>query len=310
MPRGDKSAIMNYQFQLPPLATQKKIAHILLTVDDKIELNRKMNQTLEKMAQALFKSWFVDFDPVHAKAKCSSDEELNGVAKELGISKEILDLFPSEFEESELGMIPKGWKSFPIGDITTVSIGKTPPRKEQHWFTKNDTDIKWVSIKDMGDSGTYINTTSEYLTQEAINKFNVKVIPLNTVILSFKMTLGRVAITTENMCTNEAIAHFRINDKFNLTPEYLYIHLKSFDYRLLGSTSSIATAVNSKIVRTIPTIVATDDIMNLFNSSVKGIFKKIKNTSNEIQTLQKIRDTLLPKLLSGEIDVSELDLDM
>jgi len=290
--------------------TQKKIAHILSTLDDKIELNRKMNQTLEEMAQALFKSWFVDFDPVHAKAKCSSDKELESAAKELGISKEILELFPSEFEESELGMIPKGWDIFPIGDITTVSIGKTPPRKEQHWFSTNNEDVKWVSIKDMGISGVYINTTSEYLVQESIDKFNVKVIPKNTVILSFKMTLGRVAITTENMCTNEAIAHFTLTDKYKITPEYLYTHLKNFDYKLLGSTSSIATAVNSKIVRTIPTIVPSDNVMNLFDNTVKGIFDKIQNTSNEIQTLQKTRDTLLPKLLSGEIDVSELELEL
>ena len=92
MPRGDKSAIMNYKFKLPLLETQKRKAHILSTLDDKIELNRKMNQTLESMAQTLFKSWFVDFDPVKAKAKCTNDEELESAALELGISKEVLKL--------------------------------------------------------------------------------------------------------------------------------------------------------------------------------------------------------------------------
>jgi type I restriction enzyme S subunit len=250
----------------------------------------------------------VDFDPVHVKLTCKSDEELEVAARELGISKEVLELFPNEFEESELGMIPKGWRIAPIGNVTTVSIGKTPPRKEQKWFSEDEQDIKWVSIKDMGDSGIYIQNTSEYLTREAIGKFNVKVIPSDTVILSFKMTVGRVSITTEDMCTNEAIAHFELESNNNLTPEYLYCHLKNFDFRLLGSTSSIATAVNSKIVRTIPTILPTDNVMKSFNKSVKGIFDKIKNTTSETQTLQKTRDTLLPKLLSGELDVSEIAL--
>jgi type I restriction enzyme, S subunit len=295
--------------KIPRLGSSESfVARTLESIDDKIELNRKMNQTLEEMAQAIFKSWFVDFDPVHTKMACANEEELQQAAKELGISKEILDLFPNEFEESELGMIPRGWRFVLIGDITTVSIGKTPPRKEPKWFSENQLDVKWVSIKDMGDSGIYIQNTSEYLTREAIDKFNVKVIPSDTVILSFKMTVGRVAITTESMCTNEAIAHFRIQNENHLTPEYLYCHLKNFDFRLLGSTSSIVTAVNSKIVRTITTILPTDNVMKLFDNSVKGIFKKIQNIAKEIQTLQKTRDTLLPKLLSGELGVSELEI--
>jgi len=287
---------------------QQKIAHILSTLDDKIELNRQMNQTLEAMAQALFQSWFVDFDPVHAKAGCRSDAELEHIARELGISKEVLELFPSAFVESEMGMIPEGWETYPIGDITTVTIGKTPPRKEQHWFTTNADDVKWVSIKDMGNSGTYITNTSEYLTSDAIDKFNVKVVPTSTVILSFKMTVGRVSITTEDMCTNEAIAHFALDGRYKLSPNYLYCHLKNFDYNSLGSTSSIATAVNSKIVRTIPTIVPSEEVIQLFNDQVENIFEQILVTTNEIQTLQQTRDTLLPKLLSGELDVSELKI--
>ena len=101
---------------LPPKSTQKKIAHVLSILDDKIELNQKINQTLEDMAQTIFKSWFVDFDPVHAKSKAVNDADYNQIAKELGISREVLDLFPDEFEKSELGMIPKGWS------ITTFKI--------------------------------------------------------------------------------------------------------------------------------------------------------------------------------------------
>jgi type I restriction enzyme S subunit len=298
------SAFNSIPFKYPIcINTQKKIAHILSTLDNKIELNRKMNQTLEAMAQALFKSWFVNFDPVKAKVNCSSDEELETVAKELGISKEILELFPSEFEDSELGMIPKGWSVEPISKISTVAIGKTPPRKEPQWFTTSNDDIKWISIKDMGNSGTYIIQTNEYLTRDAIKKFNVKLIPINTVLLSFKLTLGRVAITTETMTSNEAIAHFILDNNSLLSTEYIYCYLKNFDYNKLGSTSSIATAINSKIVKTIPIIISLKDIIQEFNKIVKPMFKQIKILTNETQTLQKARDTLLPKLLSGEIEV-------
>ncbi len=314
--------IPSFEVKLPPLPTQKKIAHILSTLDDKIELNRKMNQTLEEMAQALFKSWFVDFDPVYAKvnaagregalgykADAKSDEALERATAELGISKEILELFPSEFVESEMGMIPKGWEVKPISEVSSVAIGKTPPRKEPQWFTTKNNDIKWISIKDMGNNGMYIIETNEYLTKEAIEKFNVKVIPANTVLLSFKLTLGRVSITTEEMTSNEAIAHFVLEDGSLLSTEYIYCYLKNFDYSMLGSTSSIATAINSKIVKTIPTIVATETIIKMFNRTVNPMFKQILSLTKEIQTLENTRDTLLPKFLSGELDVSNIEVD-
>ena len=297
------------KINLPSLPIQKKIAHILSTLDDKIELNRKKNQTLEEMSQALFKSWFVDFDPVYANANAKSEEELEAAAAELGVAKEILELFPREFEESELGMIPLGWEVKPISEVSSVAIGKTPPRKEPQWFTTNDNDIKWVSIRDMGNNGMYTIETKEYLTREAIEKFNVKVIPVNTVLLSFKLTLGRVSITTEDMTSNEAIAHFVLDDSSLLSTEYIYCYLKSFDYSILGSTSSIATAINSKIVKTIPTIVATETIIQMFNRTVAPMFKQILSLTKEIQALENTRDTLLPKLLSGELDVSNSKVD-
>ena len=129
-----KVMIENFDIPKPPLTIQKKIAHILSTLDDKIELNRKMNQTLEEMAQALFKSWFVDFAPVHAKAGCNSDEELEAAAKELGISKEVLELFPSEFVESEIGMIPLEWEVSSIEDEVSIYGGATPSTKEDKYW--------------------------------------------------------------------------------------------------------------------------------------------------------------------------------
>ena len=187
-----------------------------------------------------------------------------------------------------------------------ISIGKTPPRKEAQWFSMNPTDCIWVSISDMGRCGMYIADSSEYLTHESVDKFNIKVVPDNTVLLSFKLTVGRVAITDGAMVTNEAIAHFK-TDKPEIN-EYLYCYLKDFNYQTMGSTSSIATAVNSKIIKAMPFVIPTDAELVSFHSATAPIFEMIKTRQRENTRLAELRDSLLPKLMSGEIDVSAVQL--
>ena len=187
-----------------------------------------------------------------------------------------------------------------------ISIGKTPPRKEAQWFSMNPTDCIWVSISDMGRCGMYIADSSEYLTHESVDKFNIKVVPDNTVLLSFKLTVGRVAITDGAMVTNEAIAHFK-TDKPEIN-EYLYCYLKDFNYQTMGSTSSIATAVNSKIIKAMPFVVPTDAELVSFHSATAPMFEMIKTRQRENTRLAELRDSLLPKLMSGEIDVSDVQL--
>ena len=187
-----------------------------------------------------------------------------------------------------------------------ISIGKTPPRKEPQWFSTNPKDVTWVSISDMGTCDLYISGSSEQLTREAVDRHNVKIVPDNTVLLSFKLTVGRVAITDGEMTTNEAIAHFKTNKKE--INEYLYCYLKCFNYQTMGSTSSIATAVNSKIIKGMPFVVPTDEEITEFHSLAAPMFAKIKANQVEISNLTALRDTLLPKLMSGELDISNLDL--
>lgn len=269
---------------LPPYEEQKAIARILSTLDEKIEVNNQINKTLENMAQAIFKQWFVDFE---------FPNEDGEPYKSSG----------GEMVESELGMIPKGWEVKKSSDIANINIGKTPPRKEKECFTLDPDDYKWISIKDLGNSGAYIFDSSEYLTKESIEKYNVKVVPDNTVVLSFKLTVGRVSITCGQMTTNEAIAHFNLSNKSKITTEYLYLYLKSFDYGKLGNTSSIANAVNSKIIKAMPIIVPDNKTIKTFSEVMESVFSKIKYTIKQSDKLIEIRDTLLPKLMSGEIRV-------
>lgn len=195
------------------------------------------------------------------------------------------------------------WEERPLRDVLNISIGRTPPRQEHQWFSYSSDDIKWISIKDMGSDGAYIFKTSEYLTREAVENFNVPVIPENTVVLSFKMTVGRVAITTEKMLSNEAIAHFVFKGDTPFTVEYLYIFLKTYKYEMLGSTSSIVTAINSAMIKDIEIPIPDRNLMREFSVVVGGYFKKIRFNQVQISTLEKLRDSLLPKLMSGEVRV-------
>lgn len=260
--RVQQSVLEELVLKVPSLQEQKKISSVLCALDQKIALNKEVNDNLEQQVMALYHQMF---------------DESNSNRKNIR-ADEYFD----------------------------ISIGKTPPRKEPQWFSKNPSDCVWVSISDMGSCGLYIEDSSEYLTHDAVEKFNVKIVPDNTVILSFKLTVGRVAITDGCMTTNEAIAHFKTGKpKIN---EYLYCYLKNFNFQTMGSTSSIATAVNSKIIKGMPFVVPTAEELEKFHSISAPLFTMIKSNQQESKYLGELRDVLLPKLMSGEIDVSGIHL--
>ena len=275
-----------------------KVGEIVAALNERITLLRETNTTLEAMAQALFKSWFVDFDPVHARARGEQPA---------GLAPEVAALFPDSFEESALGLVPNGWCWRTMDDVSTVGIGKTPPRKEPQWFSENLDDVPWVSIKDMGTAGVFINNTSEFLTPASIDRFNVRVVPDNTVLLSFKLTVGRLSITDGEMVTNEAIAHFKLGEDSPLSSAYIYLALRQFNFESLSSTSSIAEAVNSKTVRAIPILVPSPSLVTMFNDYANPIFNRIKLLEKQAQTLANLRDTLLPRLISGQLRLPDAE---
>lgn len=276
VPIINKSTFSDWNIVIPEkVDDQRRIASILSSLDRKIELNNKINADLEEMAQAIFKNWFVDFEPFK----------------------------DGKFVDSELGMIPEGWKVGRADDFYQINIGKTPPRKEHKWFSTNPADKIWVSIANMGNSGIFISDSSEYLTKEAVDRHNIIMVPRNTILLSFKLTVGRVAIADKELTTNEAIARFILSDDKYM--EYLYLYLKNFDYNSLGSTSSIATAVNSKTIKGMQMLQPSDKIIDAFHIQVNPIFEKIRSLTKENSRLSTLRDTLLPRLMSGELEVPE-----
>ena len=265
------SILSNVPVSLPPIEVQRKIADVLSAYDDLIENNRKQIKLLEEAAQRLYKEWFIDLR------------------------------FPDYETTPIIDGIPSGWEKGSAIDFFNITIGKTPPRAESQCFTNGNSGIPWVSISDMGNSGIYISNTSEGLTQDAVNRYNVKVIPAGTILLSFKLTLGRVSITTVPCCTNEAIAHFYIENE-DLRP-YTFLYLKSFKYDTLGNTSSISKAVNSSIIKAMPFIMPCAGLITAFAKFAIPIFEKIYHLQKSINEAKSSRDRLLPKLMTGELEM-------
>ena len=267
-----KEMIGNYLVPQPCIFIQEKIVGILKNYDNLIENNHKRIKLLEQMAENLYKEWFVRFR------------------------------FPGyEDVEFENG-IPKGWEILRANQLFDITIGKTPDRKIFEYFSNiPECNYPWISISDMRSASTFVFKTKEYLTFNAVNKCNVKIIPKNTVLVSFKLTVGQVAITTSDMCTNEAIAHFTTDN--TTMREYIYLYLKKFQYSDLGNTSSIGTAVNSKIIKNMKIILPSSELLNQFHDYVYSIFEEIRLLNETNSNLTKQRDMLLPRLMSGKLEV-------
>jgi type I restriction enzyme S subunit len=271
-----KEVIENLNIPFPPLVIQQKIASILSAYDQLIENNRQRIKLLDEMAEQIYNEWFVQLR------------------------------FPGYEHCKFINGLPEGWVKCKAESYFNIQIGKTPPREESMWFTKDSSGVKWVSIRDINNSSVFVSETSEGITMDGIDKFNMNIAKTDTVILSFKLTVGKVAIVFDDMSTNEAIAHFNILDTDKMNREYTYCYLKYFKYSKLGNTSSIGTAVNSKIVKKMPFISPTKEILDLFGSTIYPLLEVIKLLSQKNKILQETRNLLLPRLISGKLGVENL----
>jgi hypothetical protein len=271
MPRGNKNLIPDFELLNFSPVQQEHISSILSTFDSLIENNQKQIKLLEEAAQRLYKEWFIDLR------------------------------FPGNENVDIVDGVPERWNINCADHYFKITIGKTPSRAEKQWFTNSGEGTPWISISDMGEAGVFCFYSKEDLTADAIVRHNMKVVPKGSILVSFKLTVGRVAITGVDMCTNEAIAHFYIDN--DLDRAYTYCYLKNFEYDSLGNTSSISKAINSKIIKSMPFIMPTRDILERFSLIVQPILDQIEFKQIMIFRLTEARDRLLPKLMSGEIEV-------
>lgn len=272
----------NMIIKLPPRSYQNYIVQILDSLEEKLKENKKIIANLEELSQTLFKRWFVDFE--------FPDENGNPYKSSGG-----------EMIDSEMGLIPRGWEVKSADEIYEITIGKTPPRKLTELFSEKE-GIDWVSISDMKSEGMFIKSTKEKIIEEGVVDYKVKIVPKDSVLLSFKLTIGRVKLTNKELTTNEAIAHFYSS---NINKLYTYLYLKNFEYGYLGNTSSIATAVNSKIIKKMPILVPEQKVLKRFINIAEPFMNRINIIQNENIELNQLRDTLLPKLMSGEIEIPD-----
>ena len=193
-----------------------------------------------------------------------------------------------------------------LGDICDIKIGRTPPRKQPQWFSESH-GIKWVSIKDMGNTGKYISQTSEFLTADAIKKLNIPIIPAGTLLMSFKLTVGRLGFTEHDMCSNEAIAQLPIKDSDIVDKNYLYYYLKNFNFDSLSSTSSIATAVNSKTVKSISVNLPLLDQQKKIADILGSLDEKIELNRRMNETLEQLGQALFRHYFVDNPEVKSWD---
>ena len=296
MPRGDKKQILQYPVNLPPLEEQKRIADILGAFDDKIELLQKQNKTLEDMAKALFKSWFVDFDVVRAKQKGLPKAD---IMREYHLTDDLYDLFPSSFADSPLGPIPSGWEVKTIQDLGEVVCGKTPSTSHKEYYGGS---VPFITIPDMHNS-IFANKTERYLTSQGEQAQPTKTLPPFSVCVSCIATPGLVTMTTTNSQTNQqinSVIPHNLEAKF-----YNYYVLRSVadQIRAQGSGGSVFVNLNKTAFSKIKVLWADQSLQKLFTKESESYFNKILNNLKQIQTLTELRDTLLPRLISGKIRV-------
>lgn len=309
--------LRDYVLELPDIIQQKRISKILSNLDDKIRINNQINQTLESIAQAIFKSWFIDFEPVRAKiaakqegkdperaAMCAisgkSEAELKQMAKEdFAELQATAALFPDELVESELGTVPKGWSVQKIKDFGRVICGKTPSKSIAEYYGN---DIPFIKIPDMHHD-VFVLDSFEKLSEKGSNSQANKILPRGSICVSCIATVGKVIITHQPSQTNQ-----QINSIVPDLPIYTYFlyFLMGEKERLfhdLASGGSATLNMNTSTFSNVDILMPNSKIIEAYDGVVSRIFDEILHNLKLSFLLSDMRDTLLPKLLSGEMDV-------
>jgi len=285
--------------KLPPPDYQRAIAHILGTLDDKIELNRRMSETLEAMARALFKSWFVDFEPVRAKmqGRWQRGQSLPGLPAHL------YDLFPDRLVDWELGEIPEGWEVWCVRDIGNVVCGKTPSTKIPDYYGDA---VPFITIPDM-HGNIFVISTQKKLSHVGAASQAKKTLPAGSICVSCIATPGLVVITTEESQTNQ-----QINSVIPSQPGetyYWFWILRDLgnEIKAGGSGGSVLTNLSTGRFLELRILACTRELRRAYHSHVASIFERILTNLRETNILAALRDALLPKLISGELRVRDAE---
>ena len=274
IPHISQKQIEDYKILLPNLETQRRIASILSSLDRKIELNNKINADLEEMAQAIFKNWFVDFEPFK----------------------------DGKFVDSELGMIPEGWKVGRLDEIADVVGGSTPSKAKPEYYTQKG--IAWLTPKDLSNHpAVYTSRGVIDITEEGYNSTSTKLMPKGTILFTSRAPIGYISIAQNDICTNQGFK--------SLVPKkagtcFLYCFLKYVTPEIENkSTGSTFKEASGALMKSLQVIMPEQKVFEEFEEIVSPLFARIESLEKESSRLSLLRDTLLPRLMSGELEVPE-----
>ena len=279
----------------PPVPEQRAIAHILGTLDDKIEQNRRMNETLEAMARALFKSWFVDFDPVRAK--------IDG--RDPGLPRHLADFFPVRLVDSELGEIPESWEVSEIGEEVDAVGGATPSTKEPDYWNRGNQH--WATPKDLSKLlSPVLLETDRKITEAGLKKISSGLLPIGTVLLSSRAPIGYLAVAEVPTAVNQGF--IAMVCKKRLPNLYvLFWCFENLGYIKGISGGSTFAEISKKAFRPVPIMVPPDGVLMAYENAVRPLYDRIVANTKESVALARTRDLLLPRLISGGILVGETE---
>ena len=314
-------SLAEFEFGYPNRELRKEAGKFLKEIDDKIALNTQTNQTLEQIAQAIFKSWFVDFDPVKAKIEtlvaggstydaelaamsvisAKTLDELNGLKasdpEAFNRLAQTAALFPSAMQDSELGESPEGWCVSSLSELINITGGGTPKRSEESYWKG---DIPWFSVKDVPSEGNvFVVDTDEKITVLGLNKSSTKLLPKGTTIITARGTVGKLALVGTDMCMNQSC--YGVRGK-NVGDFYNYFNLKEAVSTLQRNThGAVFDTITTQTFDTYSLAFSGVELANKFDALVAPLLQNIETNVRQNIELATLRDTLLPKLLSGKL---------
>ena len=284
-----KAMIESLEISLPPLSEQRAVAHVLGTLDDKIELNRRMNRTLEEMARAIYQDWFVDFGPTRAK--------MEGLDPYL--PPELWNLFPDELVDSELGEVPDGWKGGVFSDCVEILSGGTPRTSVPEYWGGN---VLWYTPKDAPDlSDIFVLTTERSITMAGVTNSSTQVLPVGTTVISARGTVGRLACLGLPMAMNQTCYGIRGASGY---PDYFtYWNVRNTVQDLQARThGTVFDTITRDTFKIAESILAPPQLAQAYEECIYPLMARILGNAFESFRLTGLRDTLLPRLISGEMN--------
>lgn len=290
------TAQRKFRLSVPPIEEQRAIARVLGVLDDKIELNRQMNRALEEASRALFRSWFVGFEPTLARVDRRHPK---------GLTRNVASLFPEHFVDSVVGPIPEGWNVAKIGDVVRVLGGSTPRTDEPQFWAGGD--IPWATPKDLSRlSNPVLLDTERKITAEGLSQISSGLLPVGTVLLSSRAPIGYLVMTEVPVAVNQGFIAMVCSGE--LSNHYVLRWTEENLNEVLARAGGTTFAEISKSnFRPIPVIIPGRAILDEFDALAAALHRRLASNLRESETLAALRDALLPKLLSGQVQIAPVE---